>query len=128
MRWGLLAGSALVFCLGLYDDFRPLTPQTKLVGQILAAAVVVYLGYTTQFFSPRLQNELIAQIPNGLVTFIWLVGITNAINLLDNMDGLAGGLALITAGILSYFFWEGGNQSLLLISMALAGSVLGFLF
>jgi len=44
------------------------------------------------------------------------------------MDGLAGGLALITAGILSYFFWEGGNQSLLLISMALAGSVLGFLF
>ena len=128
VRWGMLAGSVIVFLLGVYDDFRPLTPQTKLVGQILAAAVVIYQGFTTQFFSPRLQDELIAQIPNVVVTFIWLVGITNAINLLDNMDGLAGGLALITAGILSYFFWQAGNQSLLLISMALAGSVLGFLF
>jgi UDP-GlcNAc:undecaprenyl-phosphate GlcNAc-1-phosphate transferase len=62
-----------------------------------------------------------------VVTFIWLVGIANAINLLDNMDGLAGGISLIAAGFLSYFFWRSGNEILLTLSLAIAGSVLGFL-
>jgi UDP-GlcNAc:undecaprenyl-phosphate/decaprenyl-phosphate GlcNAc-1-phosphate transferase len=127
LRWGMLAGSCIVFILGLYDDLKRISPQTKLVGQILAAAVVISFGYTTNFFTPRIANNLVAQMPNILLTFAWLVGITNAINLLDNMDGLAGGIVLITAGILSYFFWQAGNSSLLLVSLALAGSVLGFL-
>jgi UDP-GlcNAc:undecaprenyl-phosphate GlcNAc-1-phosphate transferase len=127
IQWGLLAGSGMVFLLGLYDDFKPITPPAKLVGQILAAAVVVFLGYTTKFFTPRIPNDTLAQIPNILLTFIWLVGITNAINLLDNMDGLAGGLSLITAGILAFFFWRVDNQNLLIVAMALGGSILGFL-
>jgi UDP-GlcNAc:undecaprenyl-phosphate GlcNAc-1-phosphate transferase len=127
VNWGLLAGSLVMFLLGLLDDFVELTPPTKLVGQILAAAVVIALGYTTAFFTPRIENTLVAQIPNILLTFVWLVGITNAINLLDNMDGLAGGISLITAVILSFFFWRTGDESLFLLSMALAGSVLGFL-
>jgi len=128
VRWGVLAGSGLIFLFGLYDDIKHISPPAKLVGQILAAAVVVSQGYTSNFFTPRIPNHIIAQIPNIVLTFIWLVGITNAINLLDNMDGLAGGIALITSGILSIFFWQIGNQGLLAISMALAGSVLGFLF
>ncbi len=128
VRWGVLAGSGLIFLFGLYDDIKHISPPAKLAGQILAAAVVVSQGYTTNFFTPRIPNHIIAQIPNILLTFIWLVGITNAINLLDNMDGLAGGIALITSGILSIFFWKIGNIGLLAISMALAGSVLGFLF
>ena len=128
VRWGVLAGSGLIFLFGLYDDIKHISPPAKLVGQILAAAVVVSQGYTSNFFTPRIPNHIIAQFPNIVLTFIWLVGITNAINLLDNMDGLAGGIALITSGILSIFFWQIGNQSLLAISMALAGSVLGFLF
>ena len=127
-QWGVLAGSGLIFLFGLYDDIKHISSPAKLVGQILAAAVVVSQGYTTNFFTPRIPNHIIAQIPNIVLTFIWLVGITNAINLLDNMDGLAGGIALITSGILSIFFWQTGNQGLLAISMALAGSVLGFLF
>ena len=127
VRWGLLGGSLVVFLLGLYDDLRPLTPPTKLLGQILAAAVAVALGYSTQFFTPRLPGNPLAQIPNLVLTFAWLVGITNAFNLLDNMDGLAGGVALIAAAILSFFFWKLDNQGLLLISLALAGSALGFL-
>jgi len=125
--WGLLLGSGLMFFLGLYDDFKQITPPTKLLGQILAATVVIYFGYTTGFFNPRISNNIIAQIPNILVSFIWLVGITNAINLLDNMDGLAGGIAAITAGILTFFFWRSGNQGLLTITAILAGSLLGFL-
>lgn len=125
--WGLLAGSAVVFLLGLVDDLKQISPPAKLVGQILAAAVVIALGYTTQFFSPRIENTVVAQLPNILVTFFWLVGITNAINLIDNMDGLAGGISLITALFLSYFFWESGSLGLLGVSLALAGAVLGFL-
>src|SRR3990170_3819788 len=91
IRWGLLAGSAVIFCLGLYDDLKQMTPQAKLVGQILAATLVVFQGYTTGFFIPRIPDNILAQIPNILLTYIWIVGISNAINLLDNMDGLAGG-------------------------------------
>jgi len=127
VRWGLLAVAGFVFFLGLYDDVRELSPQAKLVGQVLAATAIIYLGYTTQFFSPRIENEIVAQIPNIILTYIWVIGITNAINLLDNMDGLAGGIALIVAIFLSFIYWRVDNASLLLITTALAGSVLGFL-
>jgi UDP-GlcNAc:undecaprenyl-phosphate GlcNAc-1-phosphate transferase len=125
--WGFLIGSVLLFLLGLYDEFRPVSPAAKLVGQIIAATLVILLGYTSTFFSPKIANNLVAQIPNILLTYLWLVGITNAINLLDNIDGLAGGIAFITSGVLSYFFWRSGNLSLLWVSLALAGSLLGFL-
>jgi UDP-GlcNAc:undecaprenyl-phosphate GlcNAc-1-phosphate transferase len=124
---GLLAGAALVFLLGLYDDLRPITPPAKLIGQILAATLVIASGYTSHFFTPRIPVSAVAQILNILLTFAWLVGITNAFNLLDNMDGLSAGLALVTALILSFFFWKAGNTGLLLISLALAGSSAGFL-
>ncbi len=125
--WGLLAGLGVMFLLGLLDDFVEISPPAKLVGQFLAAALVIAQGYTTDFFTPRIENSLAAEIPNILLTFLWLVGITNAINLLDNMDGLAGGIALITAAGLSFFFWRSGSEALFALSMALAGSVLGFL-
>ena len=51
IRWGLLAGSGMVFLLGLYDDIKQMTPPAKLLGQILAAALEVFLGYTTNFYS-----------------------------------------------------------------------------
>ena len=126
-RWGFLSGSVVIFLVGLYDEFRPMTPIAKLVAQILAATLVIALGYTSTFFSPRISNAILAQLPNILFTYLWLVGITNAINLLDNMDGLAGGISLITAAILAYFFWESGNLSLLWVSLALVGATLGFL-
>lgn len=119
LRWGLLAGSSLMLGIGLLDDLRPLSPPAKLVGQISAAALVVFLGGVIDFFPWG--------VANLLLTFIWLVGITNAINLLDNMDGLAGGTALIAAGFLAYFFWKGANQPMLLMAVALIGSLLGFL-
>ncbi|MGD2159035.1 MAG: hypothetical protein PVG32_19315, partial [Anaerolineales bacterium] len=115
----MLAGGSIIFILGLYDDFKPLTPTTKLVGQILAASIVVFLGRSIGFFG--------LEILNILFTFIWLIGITNAINLLDNMDGLAGGVALIASGLLSVLIWQAGGEELLLFSLALAGGVLGFL-
>lgn len=126
-QWRFLLGSIVVFGLGIYDDYRRISPQAKLIGQIVAAVLVVSTGLTTEFFTPRLENPVSAQMLNSLLTIFWLVGITNAINLLDNMDGLAGGIALICAVILGVLFWQADNVSLLVISLALLGSIGGFL-
>ncbi len=120
VRWSIIAGIAIMFFVGLYDDYKNISPPVKLAFQIIAATLVIfYGGNTINFFR--------WPVANILLTFLWLVGITNAINLLDNMDGLAGGVALITAGFLSVFFWKTGYTELLIVSLALAGSILGFL-
>jgi UDP-GlcNAc:undecaprenyl-phosphate/decaprenyl-phosphate GlcNAc-1-phosphate transferase len=119
-RWSILLGIVLMFALGVYDDFKPINPPVKFAGQILAATLVIFFGNNTINFFPW-------PIANIILTFFWLVGITNAINLLDNMDGLAGGVALIASLFLSYFFWRSDHTELLLLSIALAGSILGFL-
>jgi UDP-GlcNAc:undecaprenyl-phosphate/decaprenyl-phosphate GlcNAc-1-phosphate transferase len=119
-RWSILAAVVIMFAIGLYDDFKHISPPIKLIFQILAATIVIFFGnITIEFFR--------WPIANIMLTFFWLVGITNAINLLDNMDGLAGGVALITAGFLSIFFWRTGYPELLILSLALCGSILGFL-
>jgi UDP-GlcNAc:undecaprenyl-phosphate GlcNAc-1-phosphate transferase len=119
LQLSLLAGSMLMFGLGLVDDLRPLTPPAKLMVQILAASAVVFFGGTINFFPWGFANSIL--------TFLWLVGITNAINLLDNMDGLAGGIALIAAGFLAYFFYRSDALALLIVALAMCGSILGFL-
>jgi UDP-GlcNAc:undecaprenyl-phosphate GlcNAc-1-phosphate transferase len=119
-RWSLLVGILIMFSVGLYDDLKKIKPPTKLAFQILAATIVIFFGgYTINFFR--------WPIANILLTFLWLIGITNAMNLLDNMDGLAGGVAFITSVFLSIFFINTGDAGLLLITLALAGSILGFL-
>lgn len=125
--WPMLLCCSLMFLVGLLDDFHPLSPHAKFIAQITVSALAIAFGYTTRFFTPRIENEIVAQIPNILLTFLWLVGITNAFNLLDNMDGLAAGIALIASGILSYFFLRSGNFALFAVSLSLSGAVAGFL-
>lgn len=119
LRWSLLIGAAIIFLLGFVDDLYRISPPAKLVVQILAASIVIFYGRVIAFFPWG--------VANIILTFFWLVGITNAINLLDNIDGLAGGVAAIAAAFLSYFFWRSGSDALLLISLSLAGGILGFL-
>ena len=118
--WVILICAGSMFLLGLYDDARKLKPPTKLIFQLLAATILIFIGDLRIDFFPW-------PIANIILTYLWLVGITNAINLLDNMDGLAGGIAIISSGILGYFFWMGGQQHFLLIASALIGALLGFL-
>lgn len=119
-HWSLLAGSLLMFGLGLVDDFKRLPPAAKLIGQLIAAASVVFFGDFTIHFFPW-------PFANLLLTLFWLIGITNATNLMDNMDGLAGGVSLIAACFLGYFFWKVNDFALLSMVVALAGAILGFL-
>ncbi len=118
-QWALLVGACISFLLGVLDDSKQLSPAAKLIGQILAASVVVFWGRNLEFFD--------LEILNIIFTFGWLIGITNAINLLDNMDGLAGGVALIAALMLSLMFWQVESFDLLVIALALGGGVVGFL-
>ena len=118
MPLGLLIGAGIAFLVGVIDDFYNLSPQTKLVGLFLAASAVIFFGNITYFF-PWL-------IANIAISFIWMVGIANALNLLDNMDGLSSGTALMVAGFMAYFFWRHGNSDNLVIALAIAGATLGF--
>ena len=118
--WIYLICALAMFLLGIYDDAKKVKPPTKLLWQLAAATLVIFFGDTRIDFFPW-------PIANILLTYLWIVGIANSINLLDNMDGLAGGVAIIASGILGYFFWLGGQYFLLQIVLALCGALLGFL-
>jgi UDP-GlcNAc:undecaprenyl-phosphate GlcNAc-1-phosphate transferase len=111
-------GMTFLFVLGLLDDFLHIKPQTKLVGQILAASLVAFLGFRLHWFTSLTVDTM--------VTMVWIVGITNAFNLLDNMDGLCTGIGLIAAAMISVLFWETFPQAAL-VAMAIAGGLAAFL-
>lgn len=116
---GLLAGGTLLFVTGLIDDWRRLRPHTKLIVQILAACLLVVGGVQVET-----SNLAAVAIP---LTILWVVGITNAFNLLDNMDGLSAGTAAIAAFFLFGFSVSVGNAGMALLCVAVAGGALGFL-
>ena len=117
-KWILLA-STFLFLVGLVDDLIHIKPYQKLIGQILGSAYVVYYGLTLPWTGSVLLNMALA--------IFWLVSITNAINLLDNMDGLASGIAIIAAGFLALSFVNSGQFTEALILLVFAASLLGFL-
>lgn len=115
----VLGASGLMFLVGLVDDLRPLKPYQKLIGQIVAAAVVI-LGGLALPWTPW-------PVANMALTIFWLVGITNAVNLLDNMDGLAGGVGAIAACVLSATFFLNGDAEEAFLMAAFAAALAGFL-
>ena len=115
--WVVLGSSTLLFLVGLVDDVLNLKPYQKLIGQLMGAMPVIYSGMTLPWTgSPALDIA---------ITIFWLVGITNAVNLLDNMDGLAGGVALIAAVFLSMHFATNAHavdaRGLVILAAALVG-------
>jgi UDP-GlcNAc:undecaprenyl-phosphate GlcNAc-1-phosphate transferase len=108
-----------MFVVGIYDDLRQINPATKLIGQIIAASAAIFFGYSLHFFT---WTPL-----DALLTALWIVGLTNALNLLDNMDGLAGGIGLIAALHLAFLFHQRGDVQHALLALSLAGAVTGFL-
>ena len=114
----LCLGSAFLFCLGLMDDFHNVKPQTKLVGQIVAAALVTGVGYRLHWFESLTLDTM--------ATLIWIVGITNAFNLIDNMDGLCSGVGLVATAGLAVLF-SGVSAEAFHISLIFSGALAGFL-
>jgi UDP-GlcNAc:undecaprenyl-phosphate GlcNAc-1-phosphate transferase len=108
-----------MFLVGLVDDILQLKPYAKLVGQIVFATAFTMFGLRLHW----LPSEVLDQA----LTIFWLVGVTNAVNLLDNLDGLAGGIAAIASAYLIYFCHTAGSPSAAALSAAFCGAVLGFL-
>jgi UDP-GlcNAc:undecaprenyl-phosphate GlcNAc-1-phosphate transferase len=118
---GLLAGATMVFVVGLLDDVlgRRFKPEWKAAGQVLAAVVLVAGGVRTDI--------LYYGVLNVALTLVWVVGITNAFNLLDNMDGLSAGVAFVASSILLLNAWLLGEFFISLVLVAFMGALLGFL-
>jgi len=115
----ILLASTLLFLVGLIDDLIHIKPYQKLIGQILGSAYVVYYGLSLPWTGSVLLNMALA--------IFWLIGITNAINLLDNMDGLASGIAIIAAGFLALSFMNSGQFTEAGVLLVFASALLGFL-
>src|SRR5713101_7276280 len=117
--WVIVGASTFLFLVGLVDDLIHIKPYQKLIGQVMGAALVVYYGLAL----PWTRSLSI----NMVITIFWLIGITNAVNLLDNMDGLAAGIASIASVFLTVSFIAGGQPTEALMSSVLAAALLGFL-
>ena len=115
----ILLGGTLLFLTGLVDDFITIRPPVKLVIQVIVAAIVVYFGRKLPWTG---SNAL-----NIFITIFWLVGMTNAINLLDNMDGLAAGIVAIACGFMTATFLLNGQVQEAILPAILGGAALGFL-
>ncbi|MEO8381356.1 MAG: hypothetical protein ABI779_16980 [Acidobacteriota bacterium] len=117
--WIVIGASTALFAVGLIDDFVHLKPYQKLIGQLLGASAVVYLGLVLPWTG--------SFVLNMIITFFWLVGVTNAVNMLDNMDGLATGVAAIASLSLAVTFFLNGQIAEALMLGAFFGALGGFL-
>lgn len=126
---GLFIAGTLIVLLGLWDDIKNIKPLIKLIGQILAALILFYFGFRIEVFTnpvtgAETQAYLIFSV---LFTVLWVVGLMNAMNLIDGLDGLAAGLSAIVCLTLLLIALYLGNFVTAIILAILAGSALGFL-
>lgn len=132
---GLAIGASIILILGIVDDIKGISPRVKLAGQTAAALAVIPFGIKVEFLTNPFNNDVLLlgffAIP---ITVFWLVAVTNAVNLIDGLDGLAGGVSCIAALTMAAVaitqlkvFGVEGQSEIIILSLILAVSVLGFL-
>jgi UDP-GlcNAc:undecaprenyl-phosphate GlcNAc-1-phosphate transferase len=117
--WVVIGSSTFLFLVGLADDIFQTKPYQKLIGQVMGSAFVIYYGLSLPWTS--------SSSVNMALTIFWLIGITNAINLLDNMDGLATGIAVIGSAFLALSLINTGQPAEALMLITFTGALVGFL-
>src|SRR3989475_7935161 len=118
-EWVVVGAASFLFLVGLVDDILHIKPYQKLIGQVIGAAIVVNYGLVLPWTH---------SLPvNMVITIFWLIGITNAVNLLDNMDGLATGIAAIASGFLTFNFIAANQTAEALMMSIFAAALVGFL-
>lgn len=128
--WGILIGGAIIVLTGALDDRFDLKPKQKLLGILAAAVVVVAFGMKVEFINiPFVETgHVLADWLSIPITIFWIVGVTNAINLIDGLDGLAAGVSAIAIGTILVLAAMMGNVTVILLCLVLLGSTIGFLF
>jgi len=125
----LLAGFLLIFMIGILDDFANLQARIKLIGQIIASLLVIFAGVGIRYFSiPFSEITINLGYFGPVITLIWIVGISNAVNLIDGMDGLSSSISAIATSVYAIIFLLNGYYILSIICFTLMGSVIGYLF
>jgi UDP-GlcNAc:undecaprenyl-phosphate/decaprenyl-phosphate GlcNAc-1-phosphate transferase len=125
----IMIGGLIVLIIGILDDKYQLSPKSKFIGQLIAACVVVFSGLDIDFITfPFFDERLNLGAFGYILAIFWIVGMTNAINLIDGLDGLAGGVSAIALG--SILTMAALNNQFLVVALCtiLIGSTIGFLF
>ena len=126
---GLLLGGLLVLSLGAFDDRWGLGALPKLAVQIVAAGIAIAFGFQIDHLTDPISRQ-VWYFPTWLIwvlTTIWIVVVTNSINLMDGLDGLASGIAAIIAVTLTFIAWQANQVLGVVVGVALVGALLGFL-
>jgi len=127
--WGLIIGGSIIVLVGALDDRFELSPKWKLLGQIAAAIVVISFGIDIEkVHMPFMETEISLGWLSYPITLLWLVGISNAINLIDGLDGLASGVSGIATASILVLALIMGNVTVVLLCAVLLGSIIGFMF
>ena len=126
--WPLALAGMLMHIIGLLDDIKPQSAKLKLTIQILAAILVVASGYRFRSFGFRpdaMQGQL--EWLSVIISLGWIVGVANAVNFIDGIDGLAGSVSFIIAIVYGIFYYRVEDPSSSLICLSIAGVIVGFL-
>jgi UDP-GlcNAc:undecaprenyl-phosphate GlcNAc-1-phosphate transferase len=127
MKVSILLGGLMILSFGVWDDRVDLSPRVKLLGQFLAALVIVFVG-GIRFES--LPIFITTEVPFWIgapLTVLFLMAVSNAVNLTDGLDGLAGGLSFLTLSGIAYLAYLAGDLTVLSLTVPFLGGVLGFL-
>jgi UDP-GlcNAc:undecaprenyl-phosphate GlcNAc-1-phosphate transferase len=124
---GILVPVLLIFLMGAYDDLKPLKPKSKIAVQAIAAILLFLGGFGIHYFNTLFGGHIIGRLIDLPLTILWVLLITNAFNLIDGLDGLAAGSALISAIVVLAAAISSHNDLVTFLVVALLGAILGFL-
>ena len=119
----LFISSTLIFVVSLIDDKHKLSAKVRILVQFTAATILIVNGLRISF----LPNTLLFNILEVLITFMWILGMTNAFNYLDGVDGLCSGLGIVTSFFFFAILFSTGQKDLMFLPVAVMGACLGFL-
>lgn len=125
--WGILIGGTFILIFGAMDDIAELSAGVKLIGQTIAATILFLFGARIEFIGNPFGGLIYLGSLSIFLTLFWMIGLTNTVNLIDGLDGLAAGVTSIALIILTVIAFETGRQEIAFICLILLGSVLGFL-
>lgn len=127
LMW-IAIGSLVIIIAGIVDDIKPLSPKIKLLFQLAASITVIYGGINIEFINVPLSNNVL-YLGNWsyFITVVWIIGITNALNLIDGLDGLSAGVSSISLATIFIMSLSMGNILIATLVLILLAATLGFL-
>lgn len=124
---GLLLGGTMILAVGIIDDLKQLPPKVKLLGQILSAVVLVLFDIRIEWLTNPFGEMIYVDMFSIPLTILWVVALTNTVNLIDGLDGLAAGVSTIASVTILLVALEQNFWTVAILTAALAGAALGFL-